>query len=145
MNFKELKKIFIKTFGGKGEVQYLRSPGRVNLIGEHTDYNEGFVFPTAISKEIYSLFRKRNDEKVLIYSLDFNEKKEFRLNEDLVKENSWIDYTKGVIEELKKISNLKYGAEIIFFSTLPSSSGLSSSAAFELANAFIFSNINKTV
>ncbi len=134
----KFKKIFKNTDGLKA----LRSPGRVNLIGEHTDYNDGFVLPFAISREIRAYFRKRDDERVRIYSYDFDEFKEFSLKDNLKKEGSWIDYVKGVAFELREEAQIDKGFDAIFFSTLPLSSGLSSSAAFELANAFIFSDVN---
>ncbi len=142
MKFSELGKNFFEIFNEREGIFYLRSPGRVNLIGEHTDYNDGFVLPSAISLEIKAVFRKRNDSLIKVYSLDFGEIKEFDLKKELVRENSWIDYVKGVVNELSKEYQLKHGADVLFYSELPLSSGLSSSAAFELANAMIFSYVN---
>jgi galactokinase len=133
---------FKDVFGYSSEFIYLRSPGRVNLIGEHTDYNDGFVFPAAINLEIKGIAIKREDYKIRAFSLDFNELREFNLKEPINKENNWADYIKGVILELNKIKPLNYGADIIFKSNLPVSSGLSSSAAFELINSLLFASIN---
>ena len=133
---------FKDVFGYSSEFIYLRSPGRVNLIGEHTDYNDGFVFPAAINLEIKGIAIKREDYKIRAFSLDFNELREFNLKEPIKKENNWADYIKGVILELNKIKPLNYGADIIFKSNLPVSSGLSSSAAFELINSLLFASIN---
>ncbi len=134
---------FKSLFGDSNDLKGLRSPGRVNLIGEHTDYNDGFVLPAAISREIKAVFRKRKDDKVKIFSIDFNELKEFSLAKELEKEGSWIDYSKGVASQLKKEISIKFGFEAVFISDLPRASGLSSSAAFELANAFILSHVNE--
>ena len=133
---------FKNTFGYKGDFIFLRSPGRVNIIGEHTDYNDGFVFPAAINLEIKGVAIKRDDSRVRVFSLDFNEMKEFDILSQLTKENSWEDYIKGIIIELNKIKPLKFGADIIYKSDLPVGSGLSSSAAFELINSILFAKIN---
>ncbi len=140
--YKLLINKFNAVFGYTGEFIYLRSPGRVNLIGEHTDYNDGFVFPVAINLEIKGIAAKRDDSKVRVFSLDYNELKEFDLKEPVKKENNWTDYIKGVVSELNKIKPLNFGADIIYKSNLPVSSGLSSSAAFELINSILFASIN---
>ena len=140
--FNQLTEKFKKNFDNTKELIYLRAPGRVNLIGEHTDYNNGFVFPSAINLEIYGVAGKRNDSLIQAYSLDFEEMKSFDINQEIEKENSWLDYIKGVIKELKNEGEIESGANIIFKSTLPVGSGLSSSAAFELINAQLFSNLN---
>ncbi len=127
----------------KSNIINLISPGRVNLIGEHTDYNNGFVLPAAISLFITAKAVKRNDNKINVYSVDMNEKRSFLLSEKYKKEGTWVDYIKGVIIELNKIKLLKYGVDVAFKSNLPMGSGLSSSAAFELINAKLFSYINE--
>ncbi len=138
---KDLEKKFKDVFSREPNIE-LRSPGRVNLIGEHTDYNDGFVFPAAINLEIRGLAAVRDDSRVNVYSMDFNEFKSFDINNDLKKEGSWIDYIKGVIVELKKTGKITKGADIVYNSNLPVGSGLSSSAAFEVINAILFSKIN---
>ncbi len=138
---KDLEKKFKDVFSREPNIE-LRSPGRVNLIGEHTDYNDGFVFPAAINLEIRGLAAVRDDSRVNVYSMDFNEFKSFDINNDLKKEGSWIDYIKGVVVELKKTGKITKGADIIYNSNLPVGSGLSSSAAFEVINAILFSKIN---
>ncbi len=138
---KDLEKKFKDVFSREPNIE-LRSPGRVNLIGEHTDYNDGFVFPAAINLEIKGLAAVRDDSRVNVYSMDFNEFKSFDINNDLKKEGSWIDYIKGVIVELKKTGKITKGADIVYNSNLPVGSGLSSSAAFEVINAILFSKIN---
>ncbi len=138
---RELEGKFKEVFSREPEIE-LRSPGRVNLIGEHTDYNDGFVFPAAINLEIRGLAAVRDDSGVNVYSMDFNEFKSFDINNDLKKEGSWTDYIKGVIVELKKSGEISKGADIVYSSNLPVGSGLSSSAAFEVINAMLFSKIN---
>ncbi len=137
----ELKEKFKELFSQKATIE-LRSPGRVNLIGEHTDYNDGFVFPAAINLEIKGVAKPRNDSKINVFSMDFNELVSFELSEELKKERNWSDYIKGVINELKNVGEVKRGADIVFKSNLPVGSGLSSSAAFEVINALLFSKIN---
>jgi len=141
--YEELEALFEEHFGDLSSPVYLRSPGRVNLIGEHTDYNEGFVFPSAINLEIFGLAQKRDDLKINVYSKDFNELKSFEIKDKYEKENLWTDYIKGVILELQKIGNLQCGADIVYKSNLPVGSGLSSSASFELINSVLFSYINE--
>ncbi len=138
---REVKEKFSELFSKEPDFE-LRSPGRVNLIGEHTDYNDGFVFPAAINLEIKGVAKARDDSRVNVFSMDFNELKSFNLSEKLKKDNSWTDYIKGVIEELKKIGRVNWGADIVYKSNLPVGSGLSSSAAFEIINALLFSKIN---
>ena len=138
----ELQETFKNRFKSINDLIYIRAPGRVNLIGEHTDYNNGFVFPAAVNLEIYGIACKRDDSVIQAYSEDFQELKNFDVIQEIKKEDSWIDYIKGVINELKDIGEIKYGADIVFKSTLPIGSGLSSSAAFEFANALLFSDIN---
>ncbi len=137
----ELKEKFKELFSQNPTLE-LRSPGRVNLIGEHTDYNDGFVFPAAINLEIKGVTKPRNNSKVNLFSMDFNELKSFDLSQELKKDESWSDYIKGVINELKKVGKVKRGADVVFKSNLPVGSGLSSSAAFEVINALLFSKIN---
>ena len=137
-----LQKVFNSKFKSNDELIYIRAPGRVNLIGEHTDYNNGFVFPAAVNLEIYGIACKRDDSVIQVYSEDFQELKKFDTSLEIKKEDSWLDYIKGVIEELKEIVEIKYGSDIACTSTLPVDSGLSSSAAFEFANALLFSDIN---
>ncbi|MBO3802086.1 MAG: galactokinase [Candidatus Brockarchaeota archaeon] len=106
------------------------SPGRVNLIGEHTDYTHGYVMPVAI--DLYTKIQGEKSEDVELYSEVFNETKRFQLNK-LVKENSWIDYAKGIYKILFERNFNPKGIKGKVGGNLPISSGLSSSASFELA------------
>ncbi len=109
------------------------SPGRVNLIGEHTDYTYGYVMPVAIN--LYTEIQGEKSEYVELYSEIFNETKRFQLD-NLVKENSWIDYVKGVYKVLFEQNFSPKGIRGKVGGNLPISSGLSSSASFELATMY---------
>lgn len=108
------------------------SPGRINLIGEHTDYNRGFVMPSAIDKKIYFQFRKNDTENsVRIYSETFDTYVTCDLNDFTKSENSWENYLLGVIDEIQKAGKQFTGFDCIIKSELPIGAGISSSAALE--------------
>ena len=117
----------------------VRAPGRVNLIGEHTDYNDGFVFPMAIDRATYIALRPRDDSKVVAISIDMDERREFALY-DLPRpvKTEWIDYLTGVAWALQGRSIELRGWEGVVSGDVPIGSGLSSSAALELATARAF-------
>ncbi len=118
----------------------IRAPGRVNLIGEHTDYNDGFVLPMAIDRAIWMAVRPRNDEKVLLYSVDFVEPAELSLT-DIQHQDSWGEYVAGVAWALRKAGHALAGWEGVMLSNIPIGAGLSSSAALEMAVARAFSHV----
>lgn len=142
---------FITHFGNKETTNYF-APGRVNLIGEHIDYNGGFVLPAAISLGIYAVVHKRNDKTITAFAEEFNEAISFNIDESftLIKHNKshWSHYVKATIQVLKDNGHLFNGADIYLSSTLPVGAGLSSSAALECLIAYIFGqnyyNNNKT-
>ena len=113
------------------------SPGRVNLIGEHTDYNGGFVFPGAIDKGIYAAINPNGTDKVRAYSADYNEQVEFGMNEEDAPKESWARYIFGVCREMKKRGFEPKGFDTVFVGDVPLGAGMSSSAALEstFANA----------
>ena len=113
------------------------SPGRVNLIGEHTDYNGGFVFPGAIDKGIYAAINPNETDKVRAYSADYNEQVEFGMNEEDAPKESWARYIFGVCREIKKRGFEPKGFDTVFVGDVPLGAGMSSSAALEstFANA----------
>ncbi|WP_234393415.1 galactokinase [Francisella adeliensis] len=119
------------------------SPGRVNLIGEHTDYNCGFVMPFAINMGTYIAIAKRDDDLVRVYSKNLNEKKSFILEEVQEKIiNSWDNYIKGVFNIIAKDYGKKIqGVDIYIYSDLPFGAGLSSSASLATALAFAYNNL----
>ncbi len=113
------------------------SPGRVNLIGEHTDYNGGFVFPGAIDKGIYAAINPNGTDKVRAYSADYNAQVEFGMNEEDAPKESWARYIFGVCREMKKRGFEPKGFDTVFVGDVPLGAGMSSSAALEstFANA----------
>lgn len=134
-NLNVLKDNFNELFNKAAENVFF-SPGRVNLIGEHTDYNGGNVFPCALTIGTYALVRKREDKKVLVNSLNFKELGilEFSL-ENMVyeKQHDWANYPKGVIKTFENHGyNIPSGFEILFYGNIPNGSGLSSSASLEV-------------
>jgi galactokinase len=119
----------------------IRSPGRVNLIGEHTDYNMGFVLPAAINKAIYLAVSPRNDDNFEIFALDMNEKYEGLLSDLRPSNKPWSNYLIGVLEQLIKSDyNLK-GFNCVFGGDIPIGAGLSSSAALEAGLAFALNDM----
>ena len=114
----------------------VRAPGRVNLIGEHTDYNDGFVLPAAIDRSIGFAGRKRADRLVRVHSLDFNASVEFSLD-DIQKDSKapWSNYIRGVSKYLEEDGHRLSGADMVFGGNVPREAGLSSSAAVEVGTA----------
>ena len=117
----------------------VRAPGRVNLIGEHTDYNDGFVLPAAIDRELRISYRRTDDRRVVLTRLDEDETLAFDLDAIGPSGGSWIDYPQGVARELAVEGIAMTGLRGTISSTLPISSGLSSSAALEVASAWALS------
>ena len=132
---KEVQKSFISHFKTKPLVIF--SPGRINLIGEHTDYNEGFVFPAAINKGIALAIQKSNSKKSSVYALNKDEIHEFSLDAIQPLENGgWRNYILGVIAEIQKTGIELENFNIVFTGDIPSGAGMSSSAAME--NSVVF-------
>ena len=121
------------------DARLFRAPGRVNLIGEHTDYNDGFVLPAAIDREVLMAIKPRGDRQVVLQSLDFAGSSRFSLDEiahDAAQ--PWSNYLRGVCQVLEEAGYPLRGAEVIFGGDVPIGSGLSSSAALEVATATAF-------
>ncbi len=135
MQSKLLKK-FNEIFGVEGEVHSYFAPGRVNLIGEHTDYNGGHVFPCALSIGTYGLARKRQDNKLRFYSVNFEKLGVIETSlEDLVPSDSagWTNYPKGVMWAFEKRGfKMPCGVDFLIYGNIPNGSGLSSSASLEV-------------
>lgn len=118
-----------------------RAPGRVNLIGEHTDYNDGFVLPMAIDRAVWIALHARLDRQVVVYSLDYNETAEFSLD-DIHRSQGWSEYIKGVAWALQGAGYRLHGWEGVMAGDVPIGAGLSSSAATELAAAHAFTTVS---
>jgi len=132
---------FVGLFG-EGGVQYA-SAGRINLIGEHTDYNGGYVFPGAIDCGIITEIKLNGSDKVRAFSLDYNEQTEFGLNEEDKPAQAWACYIFGVCRETIKRGGKVAGFDTVFAGDVPLGAGLSSSAALESTFAFAIEDINK--
>ncbi|MFK4784469.1 galactokinase [Fusobacterium sp. MFO224] len=135
MDIKNLMlKKFQELFGNSKNKEFYFTPGRVNLIGEHIDYNGGFVFPCALSFGTYAICRKRNDQNFNLFSINFPENKIISFNlEELKKTDVWGDYCKGVIKIIKDNNfDIPFGLDIVFYGNIPNGAGLSSSASLEV-------------
>ena len=126
------------------EPRFFRAPGRVNLIGEHTDYNGGFVLPMAIEYAATVAAAARDDRKISVRSLNLNEEGEIDLDAPAQKlRGSWLDYVDGVARVLERAENVKLrGADLLVSSTVPSGAGLSSSAALEVSVGLALTEIS---
>ncbi|MDX2034009.1 MAG: galactokinase [Blastocatellia bacterium] len=118
------------------------APGRVNLIGEHTDYNEGFVLPMAIDRRTYVAAAPRGDGRVRCVSAEVDGEVEFALSGDLAPAGDWADYVRGVAAGLLRAGQLLGGADLLVASEVPIGGGLSSSAALEVAAGFAMLSIH---
>lgn len=130
MDIEAVRSRFIKHFDGKAGNIYT-SPGRINIIGEHTDYNGGFVFPGAIDKGIMCEIRPNGTNKVMAYSIDLKDRVEFDINDEKGPKASWARYIYGIIQEMKKLGVDVKGFNTAFAGDIPLGAGLSSSAALE--------------
>src|SRR5690242_9838080 len=131
---------FRKRFGDAQNVRVFRAPGRTNLIGEHTDYNLGFVLPVALQLAAYVAIARSGDDQVRIYSEHLDELRQFDLSTigSISPMDTWTDYIIGVIQELARVGVSISGANLLIRSTVPEGSGLSSSAALEVSSALAF-------
>ena len=125
---------------GEGAILFT-SPGRINLIGEHTDYNGGFVFPGAVDKGIVAAIRLNGTDKVRAFALDLNESAEFGLNEEDKPAQSWACYIFGVCREIQKRGGVIGGFDTVFAGDVPLGAGMSSSAALESTFAFALNDL----
>ena len=141
---KHLEQKFQEVFGSPAEKHFF-APGRVNLIGEHTDYTGGNVFPCAIDKGTYGLVKKRNDRKFRMYSENFADLgvMEFTLDElTNDKKHDWANYPKGVIKMfLEAGQKIDFGFDILFSGNIPNGAGLSSSASIEMLTAIVLKDL----
>ncbi len=141
----KIKSKFEELFGKEGEIKTYFAPGRVNLIGEHTDYNGGHVFPCALTMGTYAVARKRNDNKLRFYSINFEQLGVLESTIDELKykkEEDWINYPKSMIWALKEEGfNINTGFDIVYYGTIPNGAGLSSSASIEILTGFVLKDM----
>lgn len=141
----DLRERFLQVFGAGGDIREYFAPGRVNLIGEHTDYNGGHVFPCALTIGTYAAVRKREDRTIRFYSDNFPEKGILTTSLDDTeyrKELDWCNYPRGVIAAARNRGfAADCGMDVLYFGTIPNSSGLSSSASIEVLTGFILKDL----
>ncbi|WP_286832554.1 MULTISPECIES: galactokinase [unclassified Proteiniphilum] len=142
MTKEQIVKIFHEKFGAEAPEVYT-SPGRVNLIGEHTDYNGSFVFPGAIDKGMIAAIRFNGADKVKAYAIDLDESSEFGLNEEDLPKEGWAKYIFGVCREIIKRGGTIKAFDTVFSGDVPLGAGMSSSAALESTYAFALNDMLK--
>lgn len=148
MDIQKLKQSFASYFNSESEI-IVRAPGRVNLIGEHTDYNDGFVLPMAIDRAVWLALRPRTDKTVRLFSLDIPTPPNTSLPADstfelhaLTKGSGWVEYPKGIAYQLQEAGYELNGFDAVMTGNVPRGAGLSSSAAVELAVARAFAAVS---
>lgn len=124
---------------GRGDLYMARAPGRVNLIGEHTDYNDGYVLPVAVDREVRVVGQRRPDDRVVLYSANFDYRSSFELDAiGLASHQTWINYPQGVAYALQRRGYRLPGMNIVMSGNVPLGAGMSSSAAVEIACILLF-------
>lgn len=145
MLLKDLRLKFIDVFQHHHMPSFYFSPGRINLIGEHTDYNGGHVFPAAISFGTYALASKRQDNQIRFYSENFPDSGIIECTIDALDFNAvdtWANYPKGIIQGIiQNGANLSHGLDILFYGNIPNGAGLSSSASIELVTSVLTNDL----
>jgi len=141
-----LKEKFGELFGSAEGTRLFFAPGRVNLIGEHTDYNGGYVFPAALSFGTYALVKPREDRLYRFRSLNFPQQVDVSADQiEYRKEDDWANYPKGVLQQLlayaPEQADSYRGADVLFYGNIPNGAGLSSSASIEMATAYALSRL----
>lgn len=140
MEIEKVQEEFKKLYGKEGKEYF--SPGRVNLIGEHVDYNGGYVFPCALSFGTFGVAAKRDDDILNFASTDFDFKVTCKLNDlSYKKEDNWANYLKGIFVEMQKLGAKLSGMDILISGNIPNGSGLSSSSSIELLMSVILNDM----
>ncbi len=140
--FEHIRSQFAATFGDDNELQVVMAPGRVNLIGEYTDFNEGFVFPMTVDRGVYVGIRARDDQRVRVKSIRFGELIDYRLDDfEKPEPGHWSCYVLGVVEELRLLGLVPNGFDAVIDGNLNLGVGLSSSAALETATALALQSL----
>ncbi|WP_345240407.1 galactokinase [Pontibacillus salipaludis] len=144
MNFHDIESQYKRVFD-REESRVFFAPGRINLIGEHTDYNGGNVFPATITYGTYAIASKRSDRQVRLYSMNFEDKGiiSFSLDElDYVEDHEWANYPKGMIRYLQEAGhNLSSGVDVLYYGNIPNGAGLSSSASIEMVTGVLLEGL----
>jgi galactokinase len=135
-----LQEKFVSLYGGTTDrIRVFFAPGRVNLIGEHTDYNGGYVFPAALTFGTTVLIRKRSDDLIRFASENFELRRDIRLEQAVYdKADDWVNYPKAILVHLQKRGFTFGGYDVLYAGNIPNGAGLSSSASIQLATAFSF-------
>ncbi len=137
----KLESIFRKKFGLREDRVVVRSPGRINLIGEHTDYNEGFVLPASVDKAMIFIVAPRTDDQLRFYAADLDDEVEVNVGKLEKSGKSWPNYLLGVIDELTRSGKRPLGCDVVFGADIPIGAGMSSSAAVECGFAFALNEL----
>ncbi len=134
---------FYRIYGNKEKAPLLFfAPGRVNLIGEHTDYNGGYVFPSSLNFGTYLMIRKTTDSRVSFHSTNLDYTVKVSIHDPVTKHNNeWVNYPLGVIEQLVKRGLKPLGMELFYSGDIPHGAGLSSSASIEIVSAYAFNKL----
>ncbi|GEM02379.1 galactokinase [Halolactibacillus halophilus] len=145
MNTDTLVSTFERVFGEGGDIQTFFAPGRINLIGEHTDYNGGYVFPASISFGTYAVARRREDNAIRFYSMNFEDLGVITSSLDDLsyqKLDNWANYPKGMIDAFNTHDyTVDSGFDVLYFGNIPNGAGLSSSASIELATGVLLETL----
>ncbi len=143
MELSQLKNEFFRRYDNRtNDPVIFFSPGRVNLIGEHTDYNNGFVFPCALNYGTYLLVRKRNDDRLILNTLNFEFSDSLNIhNIQKIESGEWVNYPLGVISEFIQRGIQPGGMEMLFYGDIPNGAGLSSSASIEMVTAYALNKL----
>ena len=140
MDIEKVRSRFIKHFDGQTGNIYM-SPGRINLIGEHTDYNGGYVFPGAVDKGIMAEIRPNGTNTIMLYSIDLKDRVEFSVNDPKGPRATWARYIYGVVREMLDRGIAIAGFNAAFYGDVPLGAGMSSSAALESCFAFALNDL----
>jgi galactokinase len=136
----DVKSLFVENYGYAPQIM-AKSPGRINLIGEHTDYNLGFVLPAAIDKAAYVAIARRDDQLVRLFAKDLGEHHEVEINLLATNPGHWSAYVLGVVDQLLKMGKQLSGFDLVLTCDVPTGAGMSSSAAVECATAFALNEL----
>ena len=140
----QIKEKYFQHFGNANDLaepRIFRSPGRINLIGEHTDYNNGFVLPASVDKAVYFVITPRNDNKVILHAADLNDSYSFSTDDLSKPEKSWPLYQIGVVDQILKMGKTIGGFQAAFGGDVPVGAGMSSSAALECCLLFALNEL----